>query len=467
MTANTFADAARATAPYLDSWLQFKQRQHRIPGVQVALWVDGEMVLSSAHGHADVEAGIALTPHHLFRIASHSKTFTATAVMQLVESGRLRLDDTLSLHLPWTKATGIGNRTIGQLLAHGGGVIRDGLAADFWQLSTAFPDEQELQAIVSEHAEVLPGDERFKYSNIGYGLLGAVVAAASGRSYNEQVQSSIVDRLGLRDTAPEYLPARAADYAVGYSSLAYADRRVPIKHVDTRALSAATGFTSTAADVVRYFAAHLPGDDRLVSDASKRRMQKPEWPIATTEEHYGLGFALDEIDGRQAFGHAGGYPGHATRTFALPAERVVLSVFTSAIDGTPRALAAGMLKLIGIAASPAKQPVDASADRFCGRYADLWGATDIVRLGNTLLALAPTNDDPSVGPTVLGRVGTDRLKVIETSGYGSFGEQLQFSWDAAGAVTSVHGPQGNTSWPIQHMTDLIATTDGVGHGDLA
>ena len=84
------AEAVRSAAAYADSWLAYRQTYLRIPGVQVAILFDGEVVLSAAYGHADVEGDLALTPQHLFRVASHSKTFTATAVMQLVEAGDAR-----------------------------------------------------------------------------------------------------------------------------------------------------------------------------------------------------------------------------------------------------------------------------------------------------------------------------------------------------------------------------------------
>src|SRR6187431_2892082 len=82
-------------AAYFDRWLEFRRAADRIPGVQAAVLYDYDIVLSAAHGIADVTTGDPLTDRHLFRIASHSKTFTATAVMQLVERGALRLDDTV------------------------------------------------------------------------------------------------------------------------------------------------------------------------------------------------------------------------------------------------------------------------------------------------------------------------------------------------------------------------------------
>src|SRR5262245_63776383 len=180
-------EVVRETARYADTWVALRGRTQRVPGVQVAVAVAGEVLLSSAHGFARLprtngadDAGEPLTTSHLFRIASHSKTFTATAVMQLVEAGKLRLDDTAGEHLAALEGTPIGERTLAELLAHGGGVVRDSRDGDFWQLEREFPDAETLIAICLDDADVLERNERFKYSNIGYGVVGLVIEKASG-----------------------------------------------------------------------------------------------------------------------------------------------------------------------------------------------------------------------------------------------------------------------------------------------
>ena len=465
------ADAFREVADYADRWLGFRQRYLRIPGVQAAVWADGELVLSTAHGHADVAAGVPLTPDHLFRVASHSKTFTATAVLQLVEAGSLRLDDRLDQHLPWTVDSGIGDRLLGDLLGHGAGVMRDGRDADHWQLARPFPDDAAFRALVADGGVVVPADERFKYSNLAFGLLGAVVAAVSGRSYREYVAAEVVGRVGLADTAPDLLADRLSDYALGYSSLAYADRRLPIEHVDTGALDAATGFTSTSTDLVRWGAAHLPGDERLLGATFQRRMRRPSFDV---DEHdaaagrYGLGFDLREVHGHRAFGHGGGYPGHNTRLTVIPDERVAVAVCTNAIDGGAGALVNGLIALAVLAAAePDGRAVEPDIDRFCGRYASLWAVVDIVRLGRRLLMMNPVADDPAAGMTAVEPDGSDTFRVVRTPGYGSFGEALSFSLDDGGAVESVQGPGGVTMWPIERMTSFVDGRDEVRLGDLA
>ncbi|GAB7193337.1 serine hydrolase domain-containing protein [Kineococcus sp. NUM-3379] len=462
------ASVVTAAASYADTWIALRRRTARVPGVQSAVLFDDRIVLSSAHGLADVEAGVPLTSQHLFRIASHSKTFTATAVLQLAQQGLLRLDDPVSAHVPWVvqASAPLGRVTLRELLSHGSGMVRDGNDGGYWQLKGAFPDVDGLRAIVADSAAVLPRGERFKYSNIAYGLLGLVVETASGRPYAEFVTAGILEPLGLKDTSPEFDPERAGDHAVGYSSLSYAEDRIPIAHVDTRALGAATGFSSTAADVCTYAAAHFLGDERILTDESKRLAQREEWQVDTdpgegSAEHYGLGFAVERIGARRLVGHGGGYPGHCTRTLFDPSARLAVSVLTNSIDGPARELAHGTVKLVDLFAEHAAAGPDApSLERYTGRFASLWGVLDVVRCGGTLLALHPAQADPTADAVELAVEG-EALRVVRDGGYGSYGELWPVELGTDGRVARLRGPSGMTLRPVEEVTAEVGRLDRV------
>lgn len=453
-------ELVRAVAQWWAGWLGHRAAQLGVPGVQAAIRLDGQLLAAVAHGSADLGSEqtppVALTDAHLFRIASHSKTFTATAVLQLVESGALRLDDEVGRWLPEVASTApqVGRRTLRQLLSHGGGIIRDGVDGDFWVLGRSFPELQSLLAIVADEAVVLPTDRDFKYSNIGFGLLGLVVAAASGQDYNGYVTEHVVDRLGLADTGPELDPDRARELATGYSARSLGTR-VPVEHVDTRALSAATGFYATATDLTAYFSAHLPGDDRLLGEDSKRAMQRQEW--AVDDGGYGLGLMLSRAGGRSLFGHGGGYPGHITRSLVDRDARIVLSVLTNAVDGPASELAEAFFTVLALARRHDEQPgTDEPADvpaaidrtRFCGRFASLWGVSDVCALGDRLFLLHPDNADPADDARPLSVVDATTLRFAERSGYGSPGELVRYVFADDGSVASVRLSSGVTHVPL-------------------
>jgi CubicO group peptidase (beta-lactamase class C family) len=442
------AAAVRSAAAYADSWLAYRQAYLRIPGVQVSVLYGDEIVLSAAYGHADVEHDVELTPQHLFRVASHSKTFTATAVMQLVEAGSLTLDDKAGRWLKWLQSP-VADVTLREMLGHSSGMFRDSPDSDFWQLSRPFPDEEELRSMaLSPDASVLPPNERFKYSNIAYSLLGLVIEACSGMPYAEYLMSRVVRPLGLTKTGPELDVGRSGQYATAYSGLAYAPARRPIAPVDTRAMASATGFFSTAEELCRYFSAHFTGDERLVSDASKRLMQHQWWEVdRTPDSGYGFGFAVTKVGERRLLGHGGGFPGHITRTLFDPDARLVVSVLTNAIDGPAQELANGVVKLIDLAASlPAAE--DTGQERFCGRYANLWSVFDVASLSGQLVLLNPQVADPSELFSDLVVAGDTTLRVSAGPGYGSVGEPMSYTFSDDGQVLSISGPGGLTMWPI-------------------
>jgi CubicO group peptidase (beta-lactamase class C family) len=464
----------REAARYADTWVQLRARTQRVPGVQVAVAVAGEVLLSSAHGFARLpgtngenDPGEPLTIRHLFRIASHSKTFTATAVMQLVEADKLRLDDTVEEHVAALAGSAIADRTVAELLAHGGGVVRDSHEADFWQLQREFPDSETLVAACLDAADVLERNEQFKYSNIGYGVLGLVVETVSGEPYADYVLENVVRRLGLRDTGPELDANRSDEYAVGYSGLAAYDRRLPIDPVDTRALASATGFWSTAEDLCRYAAGHVLGDERLLSDASKRRMQRGEWEVEGSEERYGLGFGIYKIGERRMIGHGGGFPGHITRTFIDPVDGLTVVALTNAIDGPARELAQGIVKLVDAALEAAKEP---SADEtpaadlasYTGRFAALWGVTDVVELGGRLRIVQPDQADPTVAMEKLDVVDADTLRTDEASGFSSPGETIRYLRRDGVVERVVFG--GVSAVPIEGHVDAMRPLDRISLG---
>jgi D-alanyl-D-alanine carboxypeptidase len=456
--------ALQGALPYAESWLAYRAWKLRLPGVQYAVLFDGDLRLSGAVGHADLEAGIPLATDHLFRVASHSKTFTATAVLQLAEAGKLTLDARLGDLLPELAEapSGIASVAVRELLEHGGGVIRDGVDGDFWQLRRPFPDRAELLRIAREEGVKADANERFGYSNIGYSLLGLVVERVSGVSYNDYVRSEIVGRRGLANTDPDWMPARAASYATGYTGFDTSLDRRPIAHVDTRAMSAATGFTSTAEDLVRYIAAHRPGDERLLSDASKRLQQRAAWPSVPDKPEstrYGLGMVVDTVAGRRLIGHSGGFPGFITYTLLAVDDGIAVSVLTNAVDGQAAELALGILKLLDAALKrPAALPLAAATEpgiagtstaRFEGRFANLWGVVDIVRLGDRLLAISPGLADPLEENDELAVVDDSTLRVTAGNGFGSVGELVSYTRDAAGEVTSIRAGSGLTAWPFR------------------
>jgi CubicO group peptidase (beta-lactamase class C family) len=462
-------DAYRKTLPYIREWVSYKVWQLRVPGVQVAIGHGGEVLFDEAWGHADVEAGRRLTTTDLFRIASHSKTFTATALLQLVERGDLRLDDTVGTHVPALVAGGspIADATVRELMEMGAGVIRDGHDGDYWSLQRPFPDEEELLALVLDRGQKVPTGSSFNYSNLGYSLLGLVIAAVSGQSYDDFVRASITEPLGLRNTGPDWDPARADDFVVGYTGFHTARTRKRIDHVDTRAMAAATGFHGTASDLVRYFSQHVIGQGTLLSDHSKRLVQRKAWSATDddAERGYGAGFVVDRIGGRDIRGHSGGFPGQITQSMFDPASGLVVSVLTSAAAGPATLIATAIITLLDAAvaddAPNAVVPDGVDAATFTGRFANPWGVTDVARIGDRLVEIDPSAPAPLDAPTRLEVVDADTLRMTHGNRFGSVDEDVTYDRDADGGVRSIRAGGGMTMEPWTIPTESPAVAAGL------
>lgn len=445
-------ESVLAYAPRLLEHLRGFDRQ---PGFQLAVAVDGTVIGGCAGGFADVATRTPMNTDHQFRIASHSKVFTATAILQLAETRKLTLEDALADHLPELAGTDAGDVTVGELLSHSSGLTRDGDDSDFWVLGRPFPGRAALLE-TSAHGKVIARHEHFKYTNIGYGLLGLVIEAASGQDYRTYTRKHLIAALELAGTGPD-LDSGADRLATGYGSLTVAgepytlERRTVIEHIDTGALSSATGFYSTAADVVRFLSALLPeaadraGTGALLGEHSKRRMQRRIEAAGLPGRHYGLGLILQDVHGQATFGHSGGYPGHITRSWALPETGVALSVLTNAIDGPATSWGEQLIALASLAARevPASYSGLRRADlaRFTGRFAGLWGLHDIVDLAGKLyvLPLGSPLDPETTEPLEV--VDASRLRSRDPDGFAGYGEELVFEFDDAGAA-AVRGPGG-------------------------
>lgn len=443
------------TLEAIDRWITYRLWHTRTPGAQVAIGAGGTPYFSRAYGYADLDHRTPMRSDHLFRIASHSKTFTATLVLQLVNQGRLGLDDPVGRHVPEV-AEALADVRLRELLEHTGGVLRDGRDADYWQHRRPFPDRAELVELANQGGLKSGPGEVFAYSNIGYSLLGLVIENVTGQSYADAARQRIAEPLGLADTAAEYLEDRADDYAAGHSGLHTATRRRTMQHVVTHAMAAATGFTSTASDLVTYFGAHAFGDERLLSDRTKRLQQRranSTDPAKPDVGGYGWGMVTETIDDTTYVGHSGGYPGHLTKTLLDPATGLVISVLTNAIDGPATLLARGIAQLLAEARTEATKGhrLSAAARSRTGRYRSDWSVTDLAALGGRLRTLSPTSWDPLEGTVEVIEDGPDRFLIVAGNGYGSVREPITFSPETSesdAAVTVMrYGGMSMSSFP--------------------
>jgi CubicO group peptidase (beta-lactamase class C family) len=308
-------------AARLERLVRQAQREKRTPSISAAVLRDGELIWETAVGVADVEADLEATPDTQYRIGSITKTFTAAAIMQLRDAGKLDLEDTLDRHVEGAAHT----PTIRRLLSHASGLQRE-TQDDSW-LTLRFAPPDELLETLAEAELVLPAGARFHYSNLAFALLGIVVERVSGKAYQDYVRERLFEPAGLTRVSFEPEPPAAK----GYLAQPYADGVWDTIGVETGAWASAGQLWATAGDVCRWGAFLADPDESVLAPASAEEMRT----VQAIDDHerwlsgYGLGLGLRRDGDRILAGHGGSMPGFIATLGFSPTEKVVVTALTN------------------------------------------------------------------------------------------------------------------------------------------
>src|SRR3954471_12106813 len=278
-----------------------EQRRSRLPSVAAAVLRDGEIVWGTAVGVADVSDEREATTDTQYRLGSITKTFTAAAIMQLRDEGKLDLEDTLDTHVDGAAHA----PTIRRLLSHTSGLQRE-THDDAW-LNKKFASVPELLETLHQAERVLPPGARFHYSNLAFALLGIVVERVSGQPYTEYVEQRLLQPLGLKRTSfePDGKAAR------GYLVKPYVEGVWDEAPVETGAWVAAGQMWGTVHDLCRWAVFLADPDESVLAKRSVEEMRT----IQSMADHtrwtagYGLGLQLFRDGERIISGHTGSMPG--------------------------------------------------------------------------------------------------------------------------------------------------------------
>ena len=336
----------RALISGLDAVLPELLKLNNVPGMNIALARHGEIVWEGAYGYADATRHVATTPETVFRSGSIGKTYTAGAIMQLVEQGVIRLEDPINTPLPFEVENPLGGPeiTIFHLLTHTSGLGGDSASGVFGNTrplgetvrSNFSRDEQPLMGAVPTWA--VPTGEQGIYSNLGIATLGLIVELVNPEqlSFSDYVERKIMNPLGM--TSTQYPPAQSKEYvqpeiwermSTGYNPMGNVWIPTPLVYFEE---FPAGGFVSIPREYLRYIMAMMNGGSlgevRILKKETVSRMLTPQLEGTInwlgSRERQGLVWRLRDWDtlGR-AFWHTGAHmfgwrtmgiawPGHDT-----------------------------------------------------------------------------------------------------------------------------------------------------------
>jgi len=416
------------------AWMEGQVSWRELPGVAVGVVADQELVWSQGFGVADIATERPMTDATRFRMASHSKLFTATAIMQLREEGKLRLDDPVSKYLPWFEVKSAAADdppiTIEHLLTHSSGLPRE--AGPHWT-TREFPTQDELRDLIPDREAPFSPEVRWKYSNLAYSIAGMVVEAASGQSWADYLQANIFDPLQMSSSSVDQ---ETDGLATGYGIRTPDAPREIIGFVDARGMASATGLTSTVADMAKFVSAQFRngerGGQRILGTASLREMHRVRMLENTWTRGQGIGFSVRRVDGTLYIGHGGGYPGYTTNTTIQLDSKVGVIVLTNTNDSNPSQIAQQLMNTVGAAVAEATKVVpdavawDPSWARFAGVYQ--WGSrvAQVVLMNERLVAINPRGQNVD-NPTRLEPLGDGVFRYTAPTGGSIVGERVRFA----------------------------------------
>ncbi|MFC0866181.1 serine hydrolase domain-containing protein [Sphaerimonospora cavernae] len=340
MTGEVGGMVLEGTARAMLRRLAVEQAQSRVPSLVAAVVRGGQIAWFGARGRVGGQRPDRDTQ---YRIGSITKTMVAVMVMRLRDEGRLDLLDPLDKHVPGTP---VGEATIAQLLSHTSGLTAEP-PGQWWERTPGVAAAEMIGAMGPESARHRPG-RRYHYSNVGFGLLGELVARKRSAPWEQVVCEEILQPLGMRDTTARPRSPHASGYAVH----PWADVLLPEPENDHGAMAPAGQMWSPAADLARW-AAFICGDTaEVLRPDTLAEMREP----AIVEDGdswsrgYGLGFQLARHTGprgpRRLAGHTGSMPGFLATVWADPADGVGVLWLANATSGMRGPLDTDLLDIL-------------------------------------------------------------------------------------------------------------------------
>ena len=300
----------------IDAYVTEQVNRLGIPGLALGIVQDGQIAHLQGFGVAD-QAGQAVTPQTPFYLASLTKSFTAVAVMQLVEAEKIDLDAPVQTYLPWFEladSEASASITVRNLLNHTTGISRaDGDRE--WAEERA---SEEMIGNLKTVQLIQPVGTTYEYSNLNYIIAGWIVEQVGGESYADYVSEHIFEPLDMRHSYASRAPALSDGLAVGHR---YMFAHAFVASAEGRFGLASGGLIASVEDMSHYAIAHLKGgrygDSSILSPQGIAELHAPAVPVGE-DGHYGMGWVVGTLDGMRLLTHSGALTNFRTSILLLP-----------------------------------------------------------------------------------------------------------------------------------------------------
>lgn len=334
-----FSPALAQAADPVDTYVHSEMQREHIPGLSLLVSRDGKPVRAQGYGLANVELQVPVKPETIFQSGSVGKQFTATAVMMLVEEGKIKLDDPVTNYLKDAPAAW-NQVTIRELLSHTAGFTDYPKTFDFRRDYT----EADLLKIVERIPLAYPPGTRWSYANLGYLTLGIVIHQVTGEFYGDFLQERIFHPLGMTTTRiiseADVVPNRSAGYRWVKGELKNQEWVSPT--------------LNTTADGALYFSILdlAKWDAALYTEKLLKRSSLDEmWTVTKLKNgqpnpgHYGFGWEIQTQEGHRVIGHSGSWQGFKAHISRYVDDKLTVVVLANLESAEPEKIAAHVAKM--------------------------------------------------------------------------------------------------------------------------
>jgi CubicO group peptidase (beta-lactamase class C family) len=403
----------RAPFDAVDDYIQQQMSRLNIPGLSLAVVEGDRIVHLRGFGRAHPDGDAAPSPQTPFFIGSLTKSFTALAVMQLVEAGKVKLDDSVQRYLPWFKVAdpnASAQMTVRHLLNQTSGLppLPGELAlADFYDN----PDATEHQVRALSRLKIThPVGSKCEYSNLNYNILGLIVEAASGESYPDYIQSHIFNLLGMNHSFTSKAVAKQNGLAMGHRH--WFGHPFPAPDLPVPRGSLPSGqLISSSEDMARYLIAHLNagrcGDVQILSQAGideLHRGVKEYITFGISSGKYGMGWFDMDLGPTKTFSHGGNVPDFSAFMALLPGhKRGVVMLLNADPYGLPPILEEVGMGVTTLLAGQQPAPIKLDFIQWVMRLLPLIPLLQVVGVFSTLRLISRWRRDPAIRPSA-GRI---------------------------------------------------------------
>lgn len=422
-------EALNGAEKILDTWLPFKIKANNMASISVSLTFEDKIVFQKSYGFSDINSKKQSSPNTIYRIASISKIFTTSAILDLEKRKLLNLDDPVEKYLKWFKlknSKGSSREiTIRNLLSHTSGIARDG--DTFHWDDYKFPSSERLRELMSNDFIIYKNNSKFKYSNYGFCLLGEIISEVTGINFEKYIESNILRPYNLNNTYVDYKKG-IQDIATGYKRKRKNGRQ-KFNNIKANAFAPATGFMSNHKDLANIAIALLNNSSGILS---KKTLNKMAQNAHTSDQHkakYGLGLKVYENSEREIAGHIGAFIGYMSSIALDKKNKIGLIITSNTIDSQIDDLTKGILETIYYLLDHKKQfKLSRFKDnnKYTGIYESEWGDYCVVSIKGNFIVFEANTLHPVANHKVFSQTDNNLYLIKDECGFAYDGELARF-----------------------------------------